>query len=85
MDKTVSSGSCDTCHTYIWLFPVRLMFLLMVSALAIHLAKTSAQQLFPLHANPPKTVIMGVQGTLTPFDSGKSQDRVMKPLDLLRL
>lgn len=28
---------------------------------------------------------MGVQGTLTPFDSGKSQDRVMNLLDLLTL
>lgn len=36
-------------------------------------------------ANPHKTVTMGVQGNLAPFDSGKSQDRVMNLLHLLRL
>lgn len=48
--RTESSGSSDGCYTYIWLFPVRLMFLKMLLTLSIHPANTSAQQLLPLHS-----------------------------------
>lgn len=67
MDKRGSSGSCDSCHTYIWLFPVRLMFLQMVSALLIHSAKTSGQQLFPLHRQATQDSHHGCSGDFDSF------------------
>lgn len=67
MDKRGSSGSCDSCHTYIWLFPGRLMFLQMVSALLIHSAKTSGQQLFPLHRQATQDSHHGCSGDFDSF------------------
>lgn len=67
MDKTGSSGSCDSCHTFIWLFPVRLMFLQMVSTLPIHSGKTSGQQLFPLHSQATQDSHQGCSGDFDSF------------------